>query len=72
MKFNLRKTFLFFLIASVFAAAVFAESSDSSADEQTTVTILNALKTSNVKDKEKDEDLILFEGLVKISVEKGQ
>ena len=41
-------------------------------EEKTVITILNALKSSNVKDKENDEDLILFEGSVKISVEKGQ
>ena len=74
MKFFLRKTILFFLISCCITAAVFADSSDKkddSAQEQTTVTILNALKTTNLKDKEKDEDLILFEGNVKISVEKG-
>lgn len=41
-------------------------------EEKTVVTILNALKSSNKKGKDKDDDLILFEGNVKISVEKGQ
>lgn len=41
-------------------------------EEKTVIVILNALKSSNIKDKEKDDDLILFEGDVKISVEKGQ
>lgn len=40
-------------------------------EEKTVITILNALKSSNVKGKEKDDDQILFEGDVKISVEKG-
>lgn len=55
-----------FLFSTGFAFA------QNSSDEKTVITILNALKSTNIKDKETKEDLIVFEGAVKISVEKGQ
>lgn len=78
MKKLLKKTVLFFLVlllgAHFFAAPKKNTKNDSENQEKekTVITILNALKTSNIKDKEKDEDLILFEGSVKIEVAKGK
>ena len=40
-------------------------------EEKTVITILNALKSSNVKGKDGQDDQILFEGNVQISVVKG-
>lgn len=69
----LKKIFLLSCLTIFVSQKIFAESKSSDSAGQktsTTITILNALKTSNKKDAETDEDLILFEGNVRISVEK--
>ena len=40
-------------------------------DEKTVITIMNALKSGNKKDEKNGDDLLTFEGNVKISVEKN-
>lgn len=77
-----KKIICFLLAGVICSAGLFAQGKKDSkkksdeqteaVEEKTVVTILNALKSSNSKGKDKDDDLILFEGNVKISVEKGQ
>lgn len=64
--------FIFFFIVSFTFAEENKLQENSSTSSHTVVTILNALKSTNVKDEENGEDIILFEGSVKISVEKDQ
>lgn len=76
-----KKIICFLLAGVICSAGLFAQGKKDSkkksdeqtetVEEKTVVTILNALKSSNSKGKDKDDDLILFEGNVKISVEKG-
>lgn len=47
------------------------EKSDEEKDEKTLITIMNALVSGNKKDEANGDDLLTFEGNVKISVEKG-
>ncbi len=79
---NLKKIFskkaaAVLITAVVLAAMSFAASKkddkkkDETEDTKTVITILNAMKSGNKKDPVTDDDVITFEGNVKISVEKG-
>lgn len=69
-RFVFRKIVMIFCVL-LLCTDVFAGEGEEATEEKTVITILNARKTSNKKDKETEEDLILFEGAVKISVQKG-
>ncbi len=75
-KLALKKTVLLLFAAFFFSAAAFSadkkdEGEKKSGEQKTVITIMNALKSGNSKDPKNGDELLTFEGNVKISVEKN-
>lgn len=74
IKFSLlrAKTILIVFCFLLLCSNAFCADNQQESEEKTIITILNSLKTRNEKNQDTGEDLIVFEGSVKISVEKGE